>query len=264
MQPLIDGDILLYEIGYAAEAGWQKEGVPSFDYAEQLLEQRIANICAMVEATASPIIYLTGKTNFRTEIAKLRPYKDRPSTKPFHYYNLKAYIKGTYDWRMQEGLEADDLLAIEQTARQNETIICTRDKDLLQIPGWHYQWELGRQAQFGPELVTELGTLRISEDRKKLRGTGSLFFYSQCLTGDSVDTVPGLPRFGPAKAFDLLSGCPTSQEAFNRVLGAYRAFYEDLAEQALLEQGQLLWMTRTLNKDSSPKLWEFPNVDFNV
>ena len=274
MQPLIDSDILLYECGFAAEVAWQGDGMIPFDYAANLLDMKVANICALVGATAPPKFYITGKTNFRTEIAKLRPYKERPSLKPFHYYNLKAYIKGKYDWYLTELFEADDLLAIEQTRKHNilegnplahrsivETIICTRDKDLRQVPGWHYGWELGGQPQFGPELVGEVGYLRISENKKKLSGVGSLFFYAQCLTGDSVDTVPGLPRFGPVKAFELLSGCPTTYEAFKRVLEAYRAVYEDVAENALLEQGRLLWMTRELDEKGAPVLWQFPNQE---
>lgn len=260
MQPLIDGDILCYEIGYAAESGWQSPGLPSFDYVEELLLNRIGNICAMVEADAPPIVFLTGKKNFRTEIAKLRPYKERASHKPYHYYNIKAYLKGAYDCRCVEGLEADDLLAIEQTARPGETIICTRDKDLRAVPGWHYGWELGRQPQFGPQLVTDPGEIRLSSDRKSVKGEGVLFFYAQCLTGDGVDTVPGLPGFGPVKTFELLLGADSEEEIFKRVLSVYRDVYDDMAENALLEQGRLLWMTRKLNEDGSPILWEFPKV----
>lgn len=261
MQPLLDADVLLYEVGFAAEAGWQSAGFPSFDYVAELLDQRVANTCAIVEATAPPIFFFTGKTNFRNEIAKTFPYKQRPSLKPYHYKNIRAYIKGKYDWRQQEGLEADDLLAIEQTNRPNETIICSRDKDLLQCPGWHYQWELGAQPQFGPELVGELGYIRLSDKRDKIKGVGSLFFYSQCLTGDKVDTIPGLEGCGPVKAFKILEGCPSSQEAFKRVLEAYRGLLGPLAEERLLEQGRLLWMTRSLNEDGTPVLWTFPSLE---
>lgn len=261
MQPLFDSDILMYECGYAAEAGWQQPGFPPWDYVQELLEQRIANVCAIVEATAPPIFFFTGKGNFRNDIAKTVPYKERPSLKPFHYKNIKAYIKGKYDWRQQDGLEADDLLAIEQTRRPDETIICTRDKDLFNFPGWKYSWELGNQPSRGPLLVTELGTLEYDEAKKKLKGDGGLFFYAQCLMGDSVDTIPGLPGIGPKKAYKILEGCHTSQEAFKRVLEAYRGLLGPLAEERLLEQGRLLWMTRKLNEDGSPELWTFPSLE---
>lgn len=271
MQPLIDSDVLRYEIGYAAEAGWQSEGFPPFDYVAELFDNRIANICAITEATAPPILYLTGKGNFRNEIAVSQKYKERPSLKPWHFNNLTAYIKGKYDWIQSEGMEADDLMAIEQTRRNDilegnpfysgptkVSVICTRDKDLRQVPGWHYGWELGLQPQFGPLLVDVFGKLELSPDRKKLQGYGELFFYSQCLTGDKVDTVPGLEGCGPVKAFNTLAGSETSTEAFERVLEAYRAVHGDNAETILLEQGRLLWMTRELNEDGTPKLWQLP------
>ena len=255
MQPLIDADVLLYEIGYAAETGWQGEGVPPFDYVANLLDNRIGNICAVVQATHPPILYLTGKTNFRNKIATKTKYKERPSKKPFHYYNLKAYIQGKYDYRLTEGLEADDLMAIEQTAGPEETIICTRDKDLRQVPGWHYGWELGNQPQFGPELVTDIGYVTLSSDRKKIKGTGELFFFSQILTGDAVDTIPGLEGCGPVKAFNIISPCKTRGDALKAVYNAYKEVYGSLSYKEMLEQGRLLYMTRNLRTDGSPVMW---------
>lgn len=264
-QPLVDADVIRYEVGFAAEAGWQGEDIPPFDYVAELLHMRIDNICAITNATTDPILYITGKTNFRNEIATKTPYKERLGNKPYHYDNLTAYMKAMYDVRMQEGLEADDLMSIEQTKRPLETIICTRDKDLRQVPGWHYGWELGGQPQFGPLLVGNPGLLELELKVSpkgiktyKIRGYGDLFFYSQCLTGDAVDTIPGLPGTGPAKAFKILEGSSSSTDAFNRVLEAYRAFYGDPGDKELLEQGRLLHMTRELNEDSSPVLWEFP------
>ncbi len=268
MQPLIDGDVLLYEIGFAAEAGWKSPGFPHFDYVADMFEMRLANLLAITEATQPPIFFFTGKTNFRTEIAKLSPYKARNSFKPFHYYNLKAYIRGKYEYRQVEGLEADDLMAIEQCKhdgnplyRGTPTIICTRDKDLRAVPGWHYGWELGNQPQFGPKFVSEFGNIELSLDRKSIKGEGLLFFYSQCLTGDKVDTIPGLPGCGVVYAFDKLSGCLTSQDAFKAVLEAYRSLYGASAEEQLLEQGRLLWMTRELDEEGKPVLWQLPKLE---
>lgn len=251
--------MLLYEIGFAAEAGWQQPGFPPFDYVAELLHNRIGNICAITEATAPPILYLTGSSNFRNEIAKREPYKKRPSNKPWHYRNIKAYMPSVWECRTQEGLEADDLMSIEQCKRPDETIICTRDKDLRMVPGWHYGWELGNQPQFGPELVEGLGAIRLSGDRKSIKGTGLLFFYSQCLTGDKVDTIPGVEGIGAVGAFKILEGSVSEADAFNRVRGAYMAAYGGKADEYLLESGRLLWMTKELREDGSPVLWELPH-----
>lgn len=258
MQPLVDADVLVYECGFAAEASREGE-IPPFEVAMDMLDSRVANICAMVDATSPPVMYLTGKGNFRYDIAKRTPYKERVGKKPFHYHNLKAYIKGRYIYVESKGMEADDEMALEQTRRSGDTIICTRDKDLRAVPGWHYGWELGNQASFGPSIVEEFGKLNLSHDRKSLKGEGVLFFYAQCLVGDRVDSIPGLGGCGAVGAFNILSGCATTQEAYRAVLEAYRGQYGDNAEDELLEQGRLLWMTRYLDEWGNPVLWELPN-----
>lgn len=259
MHPLVDADVLRYEVGFASETGWQQPGFPPFDYVAELLDSRIANICAVVQATVPPTLYLTGKGNFRNEIAKRTPYKERPSIKPYHFNNITAYMRCKYDVIISEGMEADDLMALEQTRRPEFTIICTRDKDLRQVAGWHYGWELGNQPSFGPFKVEGFGEIKLSLDRKKLSGWGEKFFWSQCLTGDKVDTVPGIDGMGVVGAFNILETTKDTNEAFKAVLEAYRASYGDDAEKELLEQGRLLHMTRKLNEDGTPVLWELPN-----
>lgn len=255
MTPLIDADVLRYEVGFAAETGWKGDDLPSFDYVADLFDNRIGNICALVDATQPPILFLTGKRNFRNDIAKRQKYKERASHKPFHFQNLTAYIKGKYDWRLTEGLEADDLMAIEQTLRPNDTIICTRDKDLRQVEGWHYGWELSNQPQFGPLRVEGFGSIALSANRKKIIGYGPKFFYSQLLTGDVVDTIPGCGGIGPVRAFEILEHTKTSTEALKACYEAYKAKYGMSGYVEMLEQGRLLWMTRKLRPDGSPVLW---------
>lgn len=271
MQPLIDGDILVYEIGWAADTGWKakrdwKEGdppldPPPFEYVAELLDNRIAEICGAVMATHRPIIYLTGKGNFREAIAKRKPYKGtrKEDGKPWHYANIWAYLQGAYNAIIIEGMEADDAMCIDQIIASRigrDTIICTRDKDLRQCPGWHFGWELGNQPQFGPEFVEGWGYISLSDDNKKLRGVGEKFFYAQLIMGDPVDNILGLPKSGPKAAFDIVGNTQTREEAFKAVLEAYRGFYGDSAEAEMLEQGQLLWMVRELNEEGKPVMWQ--------
>lgn len=150
-------------------------------------------------------------------------------------------------------------MALEQYSRlkQLDTIICSRDKDLFMVPGYHYQWECGAQHAVQPKLVSELGSLRL-ESAKKLRGDGMRFFYAQCLMGDNVDNIPGIPFYGPIKTFKTLETCNSIPELFNTVREAYRKHYGDIWGERLLETGRLLYMTKELNKDGTPILWEFP------
>lgn len=274
MTPLIDGDVLRYEIGAKCE-GSDDHGPLHFDRVAEMIDSTINAICRAAGGTEPPILYLTGEFNFRNMIAVTKPYKgNRKSEKPFHWHNISAYMRNQYEVREEVGFEADDLMAIDQGVAYRctggdkyavwpdecETIICTRDKDLRMVPGWHYGWECGAQREYGPICVDGIGGMYLDEDKKqaKIVGTGLTFFYSQILTGDSVDNIPGLPRCGPVKAFAILAGLDSEEEMFKAVRAAYHE--KGFDDEFLLEQGQLLWMTRGRWPDGSPKLWRFPEV----
>lgn len=258
MKALVDGDVLVYEVGFGCLTGWEGDGPPPFDRAADLLDNKIGNILATVGATEHQI-YLTGKDNFRHNIATIKPYKgNRQQEKPFHYYNLRAYMQGKWNAIIVDGKEADDAMAIEQwkdyiLAEGNPfyepaTIIASRDKDLKQVPGLHYSWELGNQPSFGPKFISEAEGMR--------------FFYYQCLVGDVVDNIQGLPKCGPVKANKILSDTLDTLELFKAVREAYRGFYEDfeMADKMFLENAQLLWMVRELDEEGKPKMYEPPRV----
>lgn len=261
-QCLIDADVLLYEGGFAAETAWKhaspnSDDPPPWEFVQEWLERKIEHIEFECEATMPSKFFLTGEGNFRHAIATRQPYKQRPGHKPYHYANLKAVLRGLYNAIERDGLEADDLMSIEQTARKDETIICTRDKDLRQVAGWHYGWEVNGQPAFGPFYVSGYGSISLSDDRKKLEGYGLKFFLAQCLTGDRVDSIPGLPKCGPVAAYERLKDTETYQDGLSVVKDAYKERYVDTWREELLEQGQLLHMTRELNEDGTPVLWTF-------
>lgn len=258
MQPLLDADILTYELGFAAQKVINGEIVPlPVEEVNALVDNKIKEICASVYATEHPILYLTGKSNFRHDIAKQQEYKGgRKAQKPFHWKYIRSYMEAAWGAIVVDGMEADDAICIEQTKRLHlkDTIICSRDKDLRQCPGFHYTWECGKQGQCGPEWVDELGYLKL-KGPKKVIGTGLKFFYSQVLTGDSTDTYGGLPGCGPIRAFAILNECNSDEEMYNVVLEAFQFKYGEEAEERLLEQGRLAWMVRELDEENKPKMW---------
>ena len=258
MQPLVDADILLYECGWVAEYGM--EDIPPFSVAEDFLLNRIEGIKNAVGATAPPIFYLTGKGNFRIDIAQRKAYKGnrKDLPKPYHYDNLKVYLRDVLGAIIVDGIEADDAMCIEQTKRlaMKDTVICTRDKDLRQCPGWHYGWESGKQGEFYLQEVDELGWLKRND--KKVSGVGSKFFYYQLLVGDTTDNIPGCPKIGPVKAFDIISELDNDIDMYNAVFASYVKVFGDDAEQELTEQAYLLWMVRELDEDGNPVMWRKP------
>lgn len=268
MKALVDADILRYEVGFGAETGWHgitqdKEALPPFDYVRDMLEWRLNRIMQDTGADSTQL-YLTEGETFRFKIAKKKPYKGtRVVNKPFHYDNLTVFMRDCLGARMVTNIEADDALAIDNLDPKTDTILCSRDKDLRQVPGKFYSWELGQQAAFGPLVIDKMGDLVLQAKPLKLSGTGLAWFCAQCLMGDSVDNIPGLPHWGPAAAYELLGDniSITGATTLELVEREYENYFGDSWKDELLEQGQLLWMVRRLNADGTPELWQLGQTE---
>jgi len=225
MKALIDGDILVYRIGFAAEG--ETKGVAISRMAEFVEE------LVMIQDVGDYQGYLTGSNNYRKEIAKEAPYKgNRTAAKPEHYDLLREYLTLSWGFEMVDGQEADDAIGIEAYKSEEDSyLIMTIDKDLDMIRGWHYNFIKGIRYH-----VDECDTLR--------------WFYTQVLTGDRVDNIPGLKGIGPKKAEKILGEATEEGELFQAVLKAYD---NDLAR--LTEMGQLLWIRR-----KEGELWTPPSL----
>jgi len=237
---LIDGDLLVHEVSvlgqYYDEEDVEKEHLlfRHFNYLEEVVTTRIEEICEAAGCDGSPVIYLTGKNNFRYDIATVKPYKgNRKKEKPVHFENVKWFLISRYNAIIIDGYEADDALSMHQAvwnlSQKPEdcyTVICTRDKDLLMVPGWHYGWEVGLQPEQKLHFVDTLGELHatyketISEKTgkelrsfKKLTGSGYLWFCAQILTGDTTDNIPGCKGIGVMAAYEALKDAKSEDES---------------------------------------------------
>ena len=279
---LIDADMLVYEVGFSTQDTDPETGIVtgrSFDKCVSLLERKVKEITEESWSTEKPTLYLTSskalitrlnkrrgkegkkllvyEPNFREAVAVTKLYKGgRKAAKPLHFENIIAYMLGNYDTKLAMGLEAEDLISIDHNIEHEdyETIICTRDKDLRITSGWHYGWSVGNRPSFGPVVVEELGTLDLLGNGK-IRGTGLMFFYSQMLTGDGVDNIPGLKGAGPVAAYNALNECENEEELFSKVVQLYEAKFEesDIEWRVYFkEQAALLWMIQGLDKDGKP------------
>jgi 5'-3' exonuclease len=202
MKALIDGDILLYRIGFGAEG---EEG----EVAIHRMDEFINGILDDTKAESFTIFLSDGRDKtFRYHLNN--NYKaQRKQPKPIHYDLLKEYLIETYNAVVAEGEEADDLMGIEQSSNE-DTIICSIDKDLLQIPGLHYHFV---RKEF----------LTVDEDE------GKLFFYLQLLMGDKADNVPGITGIGIVKATNILEEHigKDDEELFEIVQHQYRNWLMD-------------------------------------
>jgi len=271
---LIDGDILLYSVGFSVDhnkydVSLDGEFLHSFPSSKRLwdwipycseevlggltiekrvesdplpfayhnLKQTIEGICRAVDA-AEYEIYLTGKGNFRESIAVTKPYKGNrdPEAKPVYYQNIKDKLRSDYGAVIVDGQEADDMLGIrygELSGRGLDPIICTKDKDLNMIPGWHYNMNNGE-------------IFNVTEEE------GIKWFYKQLLTGDPVDNIQGIPKVGEKKASKILEGICDGTAAYLSVQKEYIKAFGETAEERLLENGRLLWIRRKEGEEWQP------------
>jgi hypothetical protein len=174
--------------------------------------------------------FLTGKGNFRDLIAVTAPYKgQRVSDKPVHLQALRCHLVTSWGFTVVQGIEADDAVGIAAYAvPEDETIMVHIDKDLNQFRGWHYNYR--KKEKY---YVTEFEGLHS--------------FYTQILTGDRIDNIIGLKGIGPVKAKRILEECTNENELYQAVLKAYEG-----DQQRVLENGQLLWLQRSLNQVWTP------------
>ena len=214
MKALIDGDIVTYRIGFASE-----------DVSEKLCRARIDEFLSemLIDLDVEDYDgYITGKGNFREKIAVTAPYKgNRSGARPKHYEFIRDYLLTDWAFKLVEGEEADDAIAICATSLGvGNFIICSTDKDFLQVPGDHYNFVK-------------------REKRNVSTSDGLRSFYEQVLTGDRVDNIVGLRGVGPVKAGKLLRDCDSEQSYYSATVEAYSGDVE-----RVVENGQLLWLRR--------------------
>ena len=214
MKALVDADILVYRFGFASE------GDPA-EFALARLSEFLDNLYVNLPVDEVEG-YLTGKGNFRNEVAVTAPYKGtRKADKPYHFGLLREYMQKSWGFIEVEGIEADDKLGIEAYKHdEDETIIVSLDKDLDMIRGNHYNFVKDEQY-----VITEEQGIRN--------------FYLQMLTGDKVDNIIGLTGIGPVKSKKMLADCKTEKEMYDVVLTAYENNLD-----RVIENGRLLWILR--------------------
>jgi hypothetical protein len=283
--PLGDGDIIAYEAAFAGQFKDDETGettILPFSVVRDKIEKRVYDIMDTLETHLQPIMFLTGEGNFREAIAKKRGYKAnrKDVEKPYHLTNARNYITARYNTVISVGCEADDMICVSQNRYNKlfaagkskvQSVICTRDKDLRQCEGYHYGWEMHNQPEYPLRWVDKIGSLKatyiegVSEKTgrptrrfKELTGTGLKWLYAQMLVGDKTDNIPGLPRFGGGKAYELLNDCETERELQEKVVEVYKDVYGDKWIEEMYEQAHLVYMITELDDNNQLVWWSLP------
>jgi len=244
MRVLLDADILCYEIGSAKDEGGDPLAWP---LVKARIDARIDGILRDTNA-GSWQGFLTGSGNFRDTVATIRSYKghrDRGS-RPFWYQAVYNYLRDERECLIINGMEADDAIAIESDptyhSEKATTVACSKDKDLLQVPGWHYQWPSWKQEDQAPFWVSEKGGWKV--------------FFKQCLIGDSADNILGLYGVGPKSSSVLsLNELDDHNDMYAVIRREYEKRFGNYWHQFLLENGTLLWLLRFEGDSWKDRLW---------
>ena len=245
---LIDGDIICYRCAFAAEHTVysleygnevkrfkykrdlnkyvKDNNVEEFSIEKERVVEPVEHAIANVNSTLTRIrnnlgiddivLFLSDSNTFRDDIQYGHKYKgNRDNQKRPHWYKeVKDYLIKAYGAVRCEGVEADDALADEQDVEGLSTVIVSLDKDLLQIPGLHYNWVKNEKLNISYETARKI-------------------FWCQVLTGDTTDNIPGLKGVGPKTAAKLLEECKDEREYSDTVMAIYT---ERLGEEIEVEE----------------------------
>lgn len=253
---LIDGDILIYRCGFAAEKTkylteeggvfshfenakdakahskdavlWSRKEVEPLSHALAMVKNVIEDIQDRHAEFSGTRIWLTPSTgNFREAVSTRTKYKGNRDgqQRPVHYSAIRDYLVDNWGAQYTVGQEADDAIGIDMYSYPGSTCVSI-DKDLLQLAGRHYNWV----------------------DRREIKVTereASLNFWTQVIAGDATDNIPGVEGMGPVKAKRALADVKSNKEAWDVVHSIYCDTYgmEQGAEYAL-ETARLVYVRR--------------------
>ena len=252
---LIDSDSLCYANAFAVER--EGEVVENGDlYMYSKLERTIATIIEETNATDYKL-FLSGKVNFRDEVYSLYKANREGMKRPKLLQPARDFLEIVHHAIVSDGIEADDMVCIEQTALMKQGIDCCIahiDKDIDQQEGKHYRWALGKKP---------------SEQYYITKEEGLQCLYQQALVGDKVDNIMyylnkesgtwkknyGLGKVGARKA---LMDCKTEKELYRTCLEHYETWTKKgdgtpCSQHDLDVNMQLLYLLRTENDK-----WERP------
>lgn len=237
MRALIDGDLICYRLGFICQS---KPGFePAYVAPEGIVKHRVDEFISDILMFDLEIeqydgyLSLDSTSNFRNAVAVTAPYKgNRKAAKPVHHEFIRQYLLSEWQFKGVTGQEADDSLAQEQTEAGDSSIIVSIDKDMLQVPGFHYDFVKRKKTYVTPD-------------------TGFYNFCIQMLTGDRTDNIIGIRGYGPVKAMRCLAEADNSELRLRAVAEVYRGSGDENL-QHFRENAKLLWLRR--RKDGGPEL----------
>jgi len=178
----IDADLITYAAGFVVQKKIDEGKSQNINDAQKVIDTIVRKVLRKSESTHY-LGYLTdSKSNFRLTRATTLPYKGNrakaKATKPLPFKEeMIKYMIVHWGFQLVKGVEADDALTIAGEyfrGREEQYILATKDKDLWQWEGSHYN--------MNNDTLMTIGT---EEANRNL--------WKQVLIGDmGTDYIPGL------------------------------------------------------------------------
>jgi hypothetical protein len=265
MLALIDGDIIVYSVGFASDRKtYYVAGQPfdnkkeakefcdtcdldydtsiTFTVQEEPLEYTLHSVKKLLESVLEATeatdyrLFLTGHSNFRDKIAVTREYKGNRDVlhKPRHYEEIKKYLINVWDAKVVEGMEADDAMGMHQ---YSDLINYEYEKDC----GDNYTevWANTIIASLDKDMNMIPGWHYNWRKKEKYwvgEEEAKLNFYKQLLTGDPTDNIQGCPKIGEKTAEKILSTCVTNKDMAEACRETYWTSYYKHGKHSSLEE----------------------------
>lgn len=231
MKVLIDLDSLLYravykiisfsEIKFLLGAGHTREMIEGKIINES--NERLQNMIIGIGDALTDIgieyesfdveLYVTLNTFSRKKAISPRYKKGRKGNKWASM--LRAFISDQENVFFDLEEEADDMIAIR--ARKlgiDNCIVCSIDKDLDQIEGWHfdlYQVKTGEVNEYGQEVKEYRGIYFVDKE------SADNFIWRQMLQGDRIDGIEGVRGLGKVKAGKIIDSAKNKFITVSRI-----------------------------------------------
>lgn len=226
MIALIDGDSIAFMLG------WHHKEHQDISIMHQAIDGFLHDLFVFTGADMYYGALGTSATCFRYNVYKVKPYKGtrgeiqehmkfwRPVINEYlvdHWkFDLAFHSKfpmSNLPFIGADVLEADDLICtvhkeLVNTTTDGEWIICSPDKDLKQLSGFHYNYAKTDQS------VEHVDVFQADYN-----------FFKLMLEGDDSDNIAGIPGFGPKKTEEKLKPLLAQQADRTAYEGLVRNLY---------------------------------------
>ena len=284
MYGLLDGDIVVFRCGFAAErTRWHLsygDNVEVFEFKREAMD-RLDEVCPgklsrvegedyrmWPEVELEPLSHALN--NVKTLIAKvcencdITPFELKIAFSPKQTFRHKLAKTRPYKGNRKDGRRPTYEEEIKAYMKENYDCYTAEDEeadDLLAI----WQTDLGPYDSIIISLDKDLDQVPglkynwVHDVHYDIDEAKAVYnFHLQLLTGDSTDNIVGLPGIGKGKAQKALHGLDTAEEQFAEVCQQYQIHSgkEDW-EEYLVEQARLVYIRRKPHE-----MWELtlPNV----